>query len=481
MGGLPGAAPVNDAPASRSSTLRPLTTLLSGSTIALAVSALAQPLLTRLYAPGDFGVLDTFVAAVALVGPVASLRYEDAVPLPAEGRDALQVAMLAMGCTLAVSFVAAFVLLGAGPHLLDPWHPAYLLIPIGILGLQLMRGLQIWHAREEHYRTLSTARILQAVVQLGLRVLAAVAVGAAAAGLIGGYLAGLLAASLPLLMQASSREQFSLPSLHRLRRLARRYRRFALFGSLSQTVHAAARYAPIFLLLHLAGPAVVGQYGRAALLIAVPLGTLGSALSQIYLGRTARRPAGTRRRNTHALYGAMLFAGFYPAALLAIWGPEATRLIFGADWALAGEILRWLALWLLLTGVASPLTILFDLAERQRTDLTTSLLHLLLPLAGALIGHPMGGTIGLVAGLALGGALARAVQIGVLLRIGQVAARGALTTTAAAVAAAVPGIVTTLFLLGRDAPVAALVATTAGALLYAASAWLIWRRMRAAT
>src|SRR5690625_391166 len=72
----------------------PVLSLMSGSGITLAAAYFAQPILTRIYGPEAFGVSDYFVGVMAILTPVASLRYEDAVMTPERDRDAGHVIWL---------------------------------------------------------------------------------------------------------------------------------------------------------------------------------------------------------------------------------------------------------------------------------------------------------------------------------------------------------------------------------------------------
>src|SRR5690606_32485593 len=76
--------------------LQPVLTLVGGAAAAQALVFATRPVLTRLFTPDDFGVLTVFVTLVAVLGTVASGRYEDALMLPEDDGEAAHVLSLAL-------------------------------------------------------------------------------------------------------------------------------------------------------------------------------------------------------------------------------------------------------------------------------------------------------------------------------------------------------------------------------------------------
>jgi O-antigen/teichoic acid export membrane protein len=68
--------------------VKSILTLFTGSAIAQAIPILVSPLLTRLYPVVDFAALTIITTLISLVGVVVTGRYEFAVGLPADDRDA---------------------------------------------------------------------------------------------------------------------------------------------------------------------------------------------------------------------------------------------------------------------------------------------------------------------------------------------------------------------------------------------------------
>ncbi len=410
-------------PSSHARPLRgPVLTLLSGSSLALALSYLAQPVLTRLYTPEAFGIMDAFVALASLLFVLGTLRYEDALLLPrdeAEARGLLRLsACMLTGLSLLCLLLSlpARLLLQHQTALADwlPWlAPTLLIMGSGRLA-------ELWLMRRQAFRMLSTGTALRATTTTTVRLVAGLPpIQAGATGLIGGYLSGLLSTLLLYGWRLHRTRSFSSKPSLPLRPLAHRYRHFPLFTLPAALLNALSMRLPFLLLLAFFDAQVLGFFGRAFMVLTVPLGLVGGATGQVFFVRAAevRHSSNALRPLTLRVYHRLLQIGLYPALLLIMMGPELFAFVFGTPWRTAGQYAAWITPWLLLAGLASPLTRLFDVLERQRADLATSALLFLLQTLGLIIGGLHGHPETALLLLGLAGSLGRTLQLGVLLHL----------------------------------------------------------------
>lgn len=423
----------NPSPMAARSLRGPLLTLLSGSSLTLVLAYLSQPVLTRLYTPEAFGVTDAFVALASLLLVVGTLRYEDALLLPENELEARGLLRLCLFMLLSTGLVwGVFSLWGAGliQHLggeaLLPWAlwltPALWLMGSGRLA-------ELWLMRREHFRTLAAGTALRTLSTTALRLAAGIPpVQTSASGLIGGFLAGHLSALLFYgwrLHRSGMPPATALPSLGFL---AYRYRRFPLFTLPAALLNALSMRLPFLLLLTFFDAHVLGLFGRAFMVLSVPLNLLGGTTGQVFFVRAAslRRQAQSLAHLTARVVKPLFQLGLYPTLLLVTLGPELFAFVFGAPWRQAGLYAGWIAPWLLLAGIASPLSRLFDVLERQRADFIASLflfvLQTLALIAGGLRGNPEI-TLQL---LGLAGFAGRAFQLGLLFHLAQLSQKAAL-------------------------------------------------------
>ena len=92
--------------------------------------------------------------------------------------------------------------------------------------------------------------------------------------------------------------------------------------------------------------------------------------------------------------------------------------VFGETWRTAGEFARLLSPWLLLATIAPPLTRVFDVTERQRSELAVGAWTAVLIGVALAVGAWWGEVVPALGALAIGGTLARVVQLGWIAHIG---------------------------------------------------------------
>ena len=147
-----------------------------GTAMAQGLLVLASPVLTRLYTPADFGVLVVYVAMLAILVILASLRYEYALPIPAGRRRGGRPAggLPAPGGRHHLPGLA-----GAARHARTAswagWaRPAlapYLwLVPVSILGAGFYQVFNCWAIRKGGYRRIARTKVTQSLTQLTLQV-----------------------------------------------------------------------------------------------------------------------------------------------------------------------------------------------------------------------------------------------------------------------------------------------------------------------
>ncbi|WP_456428448.1 lipopolysaccharide biosynthesis protein [Rhodocaloribacter sp.] len=401
-------------------------TLLSGAAVALLLAYLAKPVLTRLYTPEAFGLADVFVALLGVLIPISSLRYEDALMLPGDDRAAASV----LG--LAAALVAGFVGL-TGVLLL--WRDAFAgflgapalaswlwLLPPALLVMRAAKLSELWLTRMKRFRPISAAQATQAGAMVTARIGAGLPpIQAGAGGLIGGFVFGHTVAAALLLWAALRRSgalfREAFRGLH-LRDPARRYRRFPLFSMPSTLLSALVTRMPFFLLLPFFGQSVVGLFGLAFNALLIPLSLVGAAVAQVFFVHAAEAHRdGTLAGLTVTVHRRLVMIGLFPTLALLLAGPDVFDFVFSAAWRTSGRYVQYIGPWLFLSAVASPLTRLFDVLERQRLDLAVSFGMFVVLGAVLFQGGRTGDAELFLMALGVAGSAVRAAQIVILTRL----------------------------------------------------------------
>lgn len=362
---------------------RNVLTLMTGTTFAQALLILVSPILTRLYAPDDFGVFALYTSILGVIAVVACWRYQLAIVLPEKDEEAanlLVISMLIAFLMACLSFLGvAFFrhpvarLVGA-PHL-APWLWC---LPFSLLASGLFQAFNYWSTRRKQFKRLAARQITQstvtAITQMGLGGFSAPGSG----GLIGGHFLGQLTATGRLgwqIWRDEGKQILSYICRAEIRRLMKRYKDFPLYSSWSSLLNTASTMLPALLLGYFFTPAVVGYYALGHRVLALPMSLIGGSVAQAFFPRaTEAKRQGNLDKITFEIFQQLLSIGLVPIVLITIVAPDLFALVFGVRWWTAGEYVRWLSLWLLFVFISSPLSNIYSVLERQRAGLIVNIL-----------------------------------------------------------------------------------------------------------
>ena len=98
----------------QSSGVRNFTKLLSANVVAQVIGLLVYPILTRIYAPEDFGLLNLFLSIGGVLTILSTAEYYYAIVLPKNQKDAISVLYVGLGCLLFVSLLIGVSVFFAG-------------------------------------------------------------------------------------------------------------------------------------------------------------------------------------------------------------------------------------------------------------------------------------------------------------------------------------------------------------------------------
>ncbi len=376
--------------------VRDVALLAGGTALGQGVVVLTSPILTRLYTPEDFGILAVYTSILGIVTVVASLRYELAIPLPEDDETAATLLTLSLAIVLGMS-----LLTGVGVWLLGDWiamwsnAPAlrsYIwLLPLGLLGAGVYQALNYWTTRAKRFSLLGYTQALQALGQVGVQTFSGVP-GLGAFGLLVGFVAGRFLGVGFLLRQVRLPRGATRPVAWV--QVARRYKNFPLYTAWASLVNVVGTQAPPILFARYFSVDTAGFFSLTMRILSLPASLVGQAVGQVFYPIVAERANDPEvsRVLVERTATVLLVVSFPVFALVGLLGPELFALVFGEAWAVAGRYAQFLAPWLLLSFVSSPLSMFVLAKEKQRqafwVTLYETLLRLLAVWAGGRLASP---------------------------------------------------------------------------------------------
>ena len=277
-------------------------TIVLGTGAAQLISVVSQPIVTRLYTPSDFGVLSVATSILSVLVSITCLRYEFAIPLPADNVEAANVVGLSLVVNVAMALLTVVAVLLFGDWVLGLFHaqvlrPYILLFALAQFGGGVTSTFINWAVRAKDYSGIAVNQLYQSitlvVVQIGLGI-----VRFGAPGLVLGAVAGNVAGS-SRLARASYRAEsaaFRKMSVAGIVSAANRYRRFPIFSSGSALLGSVGLRAPLLLLVAFYGTNIGGQYALAERLLYLPLTLVAGGVGHVFIAQGARLAREDSRR-----------------------------------------------------------------------------------------------------------------------------------------------------------------------------------------
>lgn len=372
--------------------------LMTGSVIAQAVPILLSPVLTRLYTPGDFAAFALFMSVTAVISVVAAGRYDQAILLPAEDEDALNLVAL---CWLILSSLCLLLSLIIGvfygslpAEWLAALHGEWLyLLPPAVFATTSFQILSVWNNRCARFPQLAMSRATQGsasgFAQCGL------GYGAwHSAGLIWGQVVGLCAGLLMLLRYNWQSLQSGRAQLGRQRMVsnAYEYRRFPLLSTWGSLFDSGAFLMVLLVISHSFTSNITGFFSFTQRVLSVPLFLISSAIAQVLHQRIAKM----NNEDWQSILPYVLRAALFLSAiavpfvvLLALFGVDLFSFAFGKDWAEAGRYAGLLSVAVGIRFIVSPLTVVLSLNHNVKSCVQWQVLYFFSVTATLLLGRDL--------------------------------------------------------------------------------------------
>jgi O-antigen/teichoic acid export membrane protein len=351
---------------------RGVSVLVGGTAAAQILLILAAPLLTRLYTPEDFGLLAVYSSLLALIGVIASLRYEQAIPLPEDDVEAANVTILSLLCTVTNAALVAVSIYFLGATIaralgVDGLAKYLWLLPVGIVLSGAYTVFNYWAIRKKQFAIIAETNIRQALSTIVIQI-AAYKIGGLA--LLLGQVTGQSVGTRSLAKSALSMQAFRQISWGGMRHALVRYQHFPIYGSWAGLVNTAGHQLPLIMFAAFFGAAAAGAYALANRVLLLPANMIGSAIGNVFLSHApSAKREGNLKEHFVKLQDRLIQVGLPPAVFLIVIAPQLFDIFFGREWRIAGEFAQFLVFGVFFAFVVSPLSTIFAVLEKQRLGL----------------------------------------------------------------------------------------------------------------
>nr|WP_248280560.1 oligosaccharide flippase family protein [Aromatoleum aromaticum] len=387
---------------------------------------LVLPVLTRLYSPADFTVLAVYASVLGIFAGIACLRLEIAIPIPETDDEAANLLALALASAAGFGTISGLLVwlfpvelaaLSGQPQ----FEPYLWLLPFGIWLSGSYAALQFWATRKKQFALIAKTRLSQATGSTGVQVGFGWA-GIAPFGLLLGQLINSGAGVIGLGLKTWRDHRGAITAIRPMRMLAtlRQYDRFPKYSVLEAFANNGGIQFPVLIIAALAAGPEAGFLMLATRVMAAPMGLIGGAVSQVYLSRAPEeKRQGRLGPFTATVIGGLFKMGVGPLLFAGIVAPVAFPLVFGAEWARAGQIVSWMTPWFAVQFLASPVSMTLHVTDNQKAAFSLQITGLLLRV-GAVLAAAQFATQAIVEIYALSGFVFYAFYLIVVVRLARI-------------------------------------------------------------
>lgn len=359
--------------------------LIGGAAVGQVISLAAYPVLTRLFSPGELGVLSVYTSVLGTLAVVACLRYEQAIPLPKEDDDATALLFLSVLFAFVVALATGFAMwlypsalssVGGQANLPDVLAT---LLPIGVFLLAVYQALSMMALRLGNYGRLGVTRATQSFAAAVVQVTGGI-LGGGPSLLILGHIVGQSSGLSSLALLAVRSKAVRMPAIPRIVRVARRYKKFTYIGMPAALLNTAALLLPSILIAYSYGLPAAGHFSLAVLVLSAPVQLIGRSVAQVFFAESSKKiyenPQSVRLMLQSTSKKLSVWS-IVPAVALIFLGPWVFGIFFGEGWEFSGQLASILTVAYLLSLVASPASQVFLVVERQDISLILNILKLI--------------------------------------------------------------------------------------------------------
>jgi O-antigen/teichoic acid export membrane protein len=354
---------------------RHVSTVFTGSLFAQSIPIIGSLAIARIFAPSEFGEFSTWLALVSFIAVVVTLRLETVLAIVEDGEDRAKavfitlVTTLSMACILSAalyilsSFSIARAYLPEQPVLLSLIVPAAFFVALNQIW-------QTWAAVDGAYGKLNTMRLVQASAIVLIQIGAGLRYPAAVSLVLGFVIAnGISFVTAVTLMPRFVYGSFS----HRdmFLKFFVRYKKFPLYALPADSINTAVAQLPVLVVFHRFGGETAGYLALTMRVLGAPVGLVGKAILDVFKRYAVQgiREFGNCRDLYIKTFMALALASIIMVICTVLLAEDIFRVAFGDEWIQSGRMAIWLLPMFALGLIASPLSYMVYLVEKQYVDL----------------------------------------------------------------------------------------------------------------
>lgn len=360
--------------------LRNIGLISSATIVAQGITVLTLPILTRIYIPQDFEDFGVFVAFIAILSSVLSLRFNIAIPLSRDNKDFGITIGLSVFSSVTISTVLAgsyFVFKEFLPiidYLEDEWF--VLGIIFGALGMSIYNIFVAVAAYSKEFVAVSKSKVIRSIASNSTQVVFGLL--SFSNGLLIGYVilcwagAGIFLRKIAGILISS----FRIPKAEIKKGFFEKIE-YPIFSVPESLFFSLGSNLPIIIIAWSTQNAEAGAFFLALKFMSIPMMFLGQSISTVYMSYAPKEKTseGLYRLTKDTVTKLFYFAGI-PLIAIGLSAPFYVTFIFGPDWPQLGYYIAWLSIGSVFQLLSAPITISLHIMKRIKLAMVMQLILL---------------------------------------------------------------------------------------------------------
>ena len=373
--------------------IKDIITLSSVPLISQILGLLLTPIVTRIYAPEEFGILNTFASLTAFLGVIATLAFHSSILLPKKDSKAFNMLIVCFISTIFFTSISGLIIFIFHDLIIDKLNIVTLksyifLIPLFVFLHGTFQTLRFWNTRFKNFTTIAISKASEVITNK------AVVLGLGFSGYItaGSLILGVLIASmfknLVLLKNFFSRasEIKNVKSNHLIEG-AKRYVKFPKYSLWSELLSRTPALIIVLLILKFFDSTVLGYYALCIMVLNIPTVFITSSIMEAFSPRAAE----AKHTNKHIdllkeIYQRVVSLTIFPFIILVVYGDVLFGNFFGEEWFEAGLIAQIFVFRVFCEIIFDPIISLTVIIEKQEINLLRRVLNIIVITISLLVG-----------------------------------------------------------------------------------------------
>lgn len=358
--------------------------VLTGNVLAQIISLIIYPVLSRLYSPDDFGVLNVFCSIGGIFIVLATCEYQNSIVIANKNTESSACFHLSLIINIIVSSFVALTILFAKPiseffnvPALAHW---YFLLPVYIFFTALWNILQHWYIRKKLFGEIGKYQVSlstsNAILKSGFGYFGQTSFGL----VLSMTVSPIIAIGISIGVHFKHIKELFLTNATHIKDAAKKYSNFPKYATPRMLLNYLIGILPILMLAPNFTAYEIGVLGMAMTLSSKPINILVTSMYNPLFQRVSELVNGSKpiKQIVKRFIFLILIIVIPIFTILYFFLPDITQWLLGKQWRDSGELIRYMLPYLASLMVTSTLCFIPDIFQKQKITFMFEAVNLLL-------------------------------------------------------------------------------------------------------